>query len=133
MVHHQTDSFGVRIFVQGIDIKVRIWGHEVEHIIFRLAGPVFPAYVPSLHEELVKAVLGCEVDIPAHIFVVGRMLAVRYAYAVSDIFQFDRRQVGICPGTLPCNHFPPYAHVFHRLDPGNVAVCAWVVKIQDEP
>ena len=47
VMHYELDSLGVGIFIESLEVEVRIWGHEVEDIVLLAAEPVFPAFVPS--------------------------------------------------------------------------------------
>ena len=77
VVHHQPDALGMGIFIEGSDVEVRIRGHEVEDIVLVAVCPVLPAYVPALDKQGVETVLGSEVYIGAHLFIVGAVTAVR--------------------------------------------------------
>ena len=71
VVHHQAHTLGVGIVIEGADVEVRIRRKEVEDILLRVAAPVLPAYIPAFHEHLAEAVLRSEVDVAAHVGVVG--------------------------------------------------------------
>ena len=76
MVHHQLHSLRVGIFIEPVEVEVGIGSLEVEDIVLGLAEPVFPADVPSFHEDLVEAMLRREVDVAAYVLVVGSMDSV---------------------------------------------------------
>ena len=76
MMHHQTDAPAVGIVVQHLDIKVGIGCHKVKHIVLAIAIPVFPALVPALDQQLVKAIIGCKINVALHVLVVGSMAAI---------------------------------------------------------
>ena len=77
MVHHQAHTLRMSILVESLDIEIRIRGDEVEHVPLPHVCPVFPTFVPSLYEHLVDAIGSSEVDIAAHILVVGEVATVR--------------------------------------------------------
>ena len=60
-MHEEFHTLGMCIFIESLDIKVRIWGHEVEDIVLVAVRPVLPADIPTFHEDLVEAVLCGEV------------------------------------------------------------------------
>ena len=133
MMHHQTDSLAVGIGVQAGQVKIRIRGHEIEHIVLLVAVPVFPAFVPSLDEQGVKPVLRSEIDIAPHICVVGSVLSMWRNTPVVCFSQPHGRQfVGVGPLARSRNHFPPYPHILDRMDPLRIFQDARVVKVQDE-
>ena len=133
MVHHQTDALGMSIFIQILDVKIGIRSHEIENIILGITEPVFPTRIPTLHQYLVKTVFGSKVYVLLHISRVGRMNAVRFHLGIVRIIQFHRREVkSICPGLSPCNHFPPYADIFHRLNPGGIIILARLIQIENQ-
>ena len=76
-MHEEFHSLGMSILVQRLDVEIRIRGHEIEDVILVAVRPIFPADIPALDQHLVKAMLGSEVDVAAHIRIVRRMLAVR--------------------------------------------------------
>ena len=80
VVHHQLHTFAGSIGIQHLHIKIGIRSHKIEYIIFWLAEPVFPTFVPAFYQYLVESVLGCKVNIAFHIFVVGTVLAVRFRF-----------------------------------------------------
>ena len=76
MVHDDSDALFVSIFVEGSDIEVGVGRDEIEHKVLLLAIPVFPTFIPTLDEDGIEAVLRSEVDVTAHVLVVGAMLTV---------------------------------------------------------
>ena len=98
MVHHELDALLMSILVECVDIEVRIWSHEVEDIVLVAVCPVFPSFVPSLHENLVKAVLCSEVDIAANLLVVCRVTAVRGCACIVCLAELNScKIVSVCP------------------------------------
>ena len=89
MVHHKADALRVSILVESCDIEVRIWGHEIEHIVLVAVRPVFPTFVLSLYEYLVEAVLCSEVDIAANLLVVCRVAAVRSCVLIVSLAELN--------------------------------------------
>ena len=76
MVHHEAHALALGIGVECLDVKVGVGGNEVEHIVLGVAGPVFPTFVPALHEHLVEAMLGGEVDVAAYVLIGGSVASV---------------------------------------------------------
>ena len=76
VVHHQLHAFAVGIVVERLDVEIGIGCHEVKDVPFPHVGPVLPAHVPSFHQHLVKTVGSCEVNVTAHLLVVGGVAAV---------------------------------------------------------
>ncbi len=133
MMHDQADTLLVRILVQGRQVKVRIRGDEVEDEVLLVPVPVLPAFVPTLDEEGVEAVLRGKVDVTAHIFIVRAVTAVGLGGGIVRHAQLDGRVlVGIGPLALAGDHLPPDAHVLGRVDPGDVLDGAGLVEVQDE-
>ena len=58
------------IFVQSLDVEIRIWGDKVEDIVLAAVCPVFPAFIPALYEHLAEAMLSSEIDVSAYLLVV---------------------------------------------------------------
>ena len=99
------------ILVEGLDVEVGIRGHEIKHIIFLLAEPVFPSDVPSLDEELVHTVGGGEIYIAAHILIVSPMSAMRCGLGVIESGEVEILGITIRPRAFAGNHLPPYTHI----------------------
>ena len=76
MVHQQFDAFRVGIVVQCFQVEVGVGRHKVEDVALPHVGPVFPTHVPAFYQHLVESVLGSEVNVAAHLLVVGGMAAV---------------------------------------------------------
>ena len=93
MVHLQANTLGVGIVVQPLQVEVGIWCLEVEHIVLRFAEPVFPTYVPAFDQNLVETMLGSEVDITAHVVVVGTMQSVGLGLRVVQVVELHGGQV----------------------------------------
>ena len=70
------------VLVKGRQVKVRIRGDKVKDKVFLVTEPVFPAFVPTLNQNGVKAVLGGKVYVTADVLVVGAVVAVRLGLAV---------------------------------------------------
>ena len=75
------------IFVEILDNEIGIMSLEVEHVVLIMTEPVFPADVPSLHQNLLQSVLRGEVDVTLHVLGVGRMLSVGTALRVVKVLQ----------------------------------------------
>ena len=111
-------ALGMSILVQRLDVEIRIRGHEIENVILVAVRPVFPADIPALDQNLIKAMFGSEVDAAAHIGIVRRMLAVRFRLGIiGNAEMYGREVIGICPSALSGNHLPPYTDIFHRMNP----------------
>ena len=82
MVHHESDTLGMGIVIESLDVKIRIRCHEIEDILLVAADPFFPSFVPTFHKHLVEAVLRSEINIAADILICGSMLSVRGHLAV---------------------------------------------------
>ena len=112
-------------------IKVGIRGHEVKHIVFLVAKPVFPTDVPALHQDGVKTVTCGKVDIALHVGRVGRVCAVGLGVCKICFAQFHRAEiVGIAPRAFVGNHVPPNADIFRRLDPRSILDFAGFVEVE---
>ena len=90
MVHDQTDAFAVGIGIQCGQIEIGVGGDKVENKVFLLAVPVFPAFVPTFYQQTVESVGRGEVDVAAHILIVGTMLAVGLRMGVVGLAQLNR-------------------------------------------
>ena len=97
-MHHQLHTLGVSIVVESLDIEVRIRCDEIEDIVLPVVGPVFPTNVPALNEHLGQAVGGGEVDVLAHLGVVGAVAAVGLSLAPVYAVELDG---GILIGVVP--------------------------------
>ena len=134
MVHYQLDALGVGIFIESLEVEVRIRGYEVEDVVLLAAEPVLPAFVPSFDQEGVESVRCGEVDVAPDVVVVGSVAAVRGGLGIVADPEFNGREViGIGPVGLAGDHLPPYSHILDRMYPGNVVQCARFVEVQDEP
>ena len=134
MMHEEFHALGMSILVKCLDIEIRIRCHEIEDIILIAVRPVFPADIPALYQNLVKAMFGSEVDIAAHIRIVRRMPAVRLGRRIIGNAEMHGREViGICPSAFSGNHFPPHTDIFHRMNPRNVIIGTRLIEIQHEP
>ena len=71
MVHNKSYAFPVGVFVQCGQVEVGIGREEVKDEVLLLAVPVLPTDVPALDEEGVEAVFGGEVDVAAHVGIIG--------------------------------------------------------------
>ena len=117
-MHQNLHTLGVGVFVKHFNVEVGIRGYEVEDVALPHIGPVFPTYVPTLNEHFVETIFGSKVDITLYLFVVSGMTAVRLHTAPIYLVELDRGEiVGIVPGALANNHFPPYTTVFRRVNP----------------
>ena len=81
-MHHQAYALLVSIVIERLDVEVRIWGHEIEHVVLVTIGPIFPAFVPAFDEHLVESVSRSEVYIAANVLVISTVAAVRTGMGV---------------------------------------------------
>ena len=81
------------IVIESLDVEIGIGCLEVEHIVLRLAEPVFPANVPTLNQHLVETMLGGKVDVTTHIVVVGTMQSVGLGGGVVKMVELDGGEV----------------------------------------
>ena len=131
MVHQQANAFLVGIVVQPLQVEVGVGGLEVEHVVLRLAEPVFPTDVPAFYQHLVETVLGGKVDVAAHIGIVGTVMAVGLGLRVVQMVELHGGQfVGVRPLAHAVDHLPPYAYILHGLYPTGVLQLAGLVQIQ---
>ncbi len=134
VVHDKADAFLMGVFVQRRQVEVRIGGEEVEDKVFLLAVPVLPADVPALDEEGVEAVLGGEVDVAAHVGVVGTVGAVGEGMLEIGLAELHGGEfIGVVPGALAADHLPPHAHVFHGVNPTDILQRAGLVEVEYQP
>ena len=131
VMHHELDALGVRIGIQGVDVEIRIRGQEIEHIVLVAVCPLFPAYVPTLDQQRVESVRRGEIDVLAHIGVVGGMAAVRRGGGVVEAVKLDRRRLRVVPTARAGNHLPPYSHILHRMDPADIVESAGFIQVKD--
>ena len=121
------------VFIKFRNVKIRIWGDEVEYIILVASAPVFPSFVPSFHKHLVKTMACGKVDIATDVFIVGRVSSVRSCACVVGLAElYGRKIICIVPGAFSRNHFPPYAYIFYWSYPVCVVICARLVEVEDQ-
>ena len=133
VVHHKADALGMGIGVEGGQVEVRVGSHEVKHVILLGSEPVFPALVPAFDEKGVEAVLGGKVNVAAHVLIVSAVTAMGLSLGIIGHAQLHGRElVGVGPGRFSRNHLPPYAHVLHGMDPGNILQGTGFVEIEDK-
>jgi len=98
-----------------------------------MSEPVFPTFVPALYQHLVETVGGRKVYVSLHILIIGAMTSVGFCFGIVRFAQLNGRKiVRICPCTLTSNHFPPYAYILHRFNPGNIFISARLIQIQSQ-
>ena len=131
MMHHQFDTFGVSILIQVFDIKIRIWSEKVENIILAVAEPVFPTGIPAFYQYLVETMLRSKINVLLYILRIGGVNTIRFHFRIIRFIQFYGRKIKcICPRLACRNHFPPYAYILHRLNPGSILILARIIQIQ---
>ena len=133
VVHEELDTLGVGIVVEGLDVKVWIRSSEVENLLLAVGGPVLPADVPALDKHLVEMVLGGEVDVAAHVGIVGAMGAAGLCLGIVGLAEAHVVEVvGIVPSVAAYNHLPPDATVFDRMNPRRVGVFTRLIEVERE-
>ena len=131
MMHHQFHTFALSIFVQHLYIKVRIRSYKIKHIIFGVTEPIFPSFVPTFYQYLIKSIFSSKVYITFYVLIGSTMTSVRFSFSIIRFTQFYGRQIiGISPSALTGNHLPPHTYIFHRLNPGNIFVGTRLIQIQ---
>ena len=131
VMHHELDTLGVRIRIQGVDVEVRIRCQEVEDVVLVAIGPFLPADVPALDQQGVETVRRSEIDILPHIGIVRGMAAVRRSRGIVEAVKLDGGGVRVIPAAGAGDHLPPYAHVFHGMDPADIVESARFVQVKD--
>ena len=106
-----TKLFGIR--AQGIHVVVRIRGDERETVVID-ALVTFPSRVPALSKDTAETVLGCELQIPAHVL---RRSAVAVTLAPRPLFEVHR---------------PPDAEELHGLDPRCIIDLTGLIEIEHD-
>ena len=133
VVHNHLHALGGGIAVDFFDVEVGIGGDEVEHVVLLVAEPVLPAYVPSLDEDGIEAMLGGEVDVALHVLGVGGVGAVGLGVGVVGFAELHGGEVvGVAPGALVGDHVPPYADILRGLNPGGVLYLAGLVEVEGD-
>jgi len=131
VVHHQPHALRAGVFAQCRKVEIGIGNHEVENLLLVEELPILPADVPALDQYFVESVLGCEVDVAAHVGRVGRVAGRGTAGRVVGFARtYGRNVLGVGPRSLAADHLPPDADVLHRMDPRRVLVGARIVEVQ---
>lgn len=56
---------------------------------------------------------------------------IRFHFRIIRFIQFYGRKIKCISPRLACrNHFPPYAYILHRLNPGSILILARIIQIQ---
>ena len=88
----------ILLLVEILDVEVGIGRDEVEDVPLPTVGPVLPADVPALDQYFVESVLGCEVDVAAHVGRVGRVAGRGTAGRVVGFARtYGRNVLGVGP------------------------------------
>ena len=93
MMHQKFYSLAVCIFIECLDIKIRIRSYEIEDIILLMTKPIFPTDIPSFDEYLVETIRCSEIYIFSHILIVGTMLAVWLYLGIVNGIELYRREI----------------------------------------
>ena len=121
VMHDHFYSFGLRIVTNSFDIKIWIRSYEIKNIIFGMAKPIFPSFVPSFYQNPVKSVLRSKINVFFHIFGSSSVTTVGFYFSEIGNTKLHRRQfIGIRPTTFIGNHFPPNPNIFHRFYPRSI-------------
>ena len=118
MVHNKFNTLLLGVVTQIRQIKIRVWGYKVKHLILKVAKPVLPANVPTLHQQSVKAVICGKINVAFHVGSVSAMTAVRLGVRVISNPYLNAREI-ICVGPvrLTYHKLPPHTHVFASVNP----------------
>ena len=131
VVHYHLHALFLGIVVDTLYIEVGIGGNKVIDIVFLIAEPVFPSYIPSLYEHAIEAVLGGEINIAEDILGGSTVVAVGLYLAVVGLTDLHRWQVaGVRPPFAPVDHLPPYSDVLHRFNPRGILYAAGLVEVE---
>ena len=133
MMHHYTHPLFMGIPLQFIYIEIRIGRSKTKLAIFSISRPVFPTFVPSLHQYGGKTMFGSKVNISFYIIGIGRMTPIRSQLAIIGHSRFCTIITAVCP-IFPCpdKHLPPYTDIFHRLNPRCICISARLIQIQNQ-
>ena len=133
VVHQHLDPLLLGVAVDLLDVKVGVGSDEVEDVVLLVSKPVLPAYVPSLYQQPIHPVGGCEVDEALHVGGGGSVATVGLHPGVVGPVEVDAVEIiGVSPGALAGDHLPPDAHILHRLDPGGVLDLARLIEVIDQ-
>ncbi len=120
------------IFVQCFNVKIGIRCYKIEHFLFPVAGPVFPAYIPAFDQYARKSVFGSKVDVTAYVFIARTVLWKRSQRIPVGILQPNIRCMCIIPRHgVGHMHSPPNSDIFLRLYIVGVFNFRWFVQIQN--
>ncbi|MNL48904.1 hypothetical protein D3C87_1717910 [compost metagenome] len=82
VMHDYFNPFRFGILLNSFYIKIRIRGYKIKNIIFRLAKPIFPAFVPPLHQYRTKPICSCEINVFFYISRIGAMFSVGFSFCI---------------------------------------------------
>ena len=118
VVHNHFHTLRGSIFMNCLDIKIRVRRDKVKHIVLFMSEPIFPTNVPTLNKYRVKTIFCSKVNVALHIFGISRVCTVRLGMCIVGFAQFYGREViGVSPSSLVGNHVPPNANILGRLYP----------------
>ena len=133
MVHNNFYSFRCGITLQFLYIEVRISFSETVYKFLGISVIVFPAFIPSLYQYGIEAMFRCKVNILFYMSCIGTMMTIRFQLGIVSFTDYDVLRIGISPGRASsCKVFPPYTHVFGRLNPGSIFQLARFIQIYNQ-
>ena len=133
VMHDELHILAFRIIAEPFDVKIGIRRNEIENIVFLMTEPVFPTFIPTFHQNGVKTILGCKVDISLHIFSVGRVFTIARQFRIIGFTQLHTRNgISISPLATTGNHVPPYTNIFHGMNPRSIFNFGRFVEIQGD-
>ena len=68
VVHNHFYALRSSIFMNSLDIKIRVRRDKVKHIVLFMSEPIFPTNVPTLNKYRVKTIFCGKVNVALHIF-----------------------------------------------------------------
>lgn len=98
VMHDHFHAFGLGVVTDFFQIEIRIWRHEIEDIVLKVAEPVFPTHVPAFDKHRIEAVFRSEVNVFLHVLSGGSVMTVRLDFRIIGHAELNGRQIlGIGP------------------------------------
>ena len=76
MVHDELHALALGVIMELSDVEVGVRGDKVKYSVLAITEPILPSDIPSLDQDSIEAVLGCEVDVLLHMLRVGSVLTI---------------------------------------------------------
>ena len=131
MVHHQFYTFGMGVIIEIFEVEIRIGGHKIKNIVLLVSEPILPSYVPAFHKHFAETVFSRKVNIIFDMRRSSTMAPVRLHRIVVGHTEFHAgNSIGVTPGTLSCNHFPPDSYIFCRMNPTGIFNLRRLVEVK---